>query len=212
MGVSRLFSASILFLTLGISITLSISSPGEEIIDGSAILHEIEGRYMEVTTLSGNFLQVIPLKGMGITRSAKGAFFVQKPLKSRWNYTDPSPQTFITNGSTLFFRRGEEPYRKARMNRILLDIYGVILGNGGLLTEYFTQGRVRKLSNSHYEVELIPAKKFMGEVKRVLLFWDRERQVVEKVVIFSVTGIPNTLSFKNISINPPLPGGYFQPE
>jgi len=56
---------------------------------------------------------------------------------------------------------------------------------------------------------MVPLGKYRNEVKRVVLFWDDEKNMVEKLVIFSVTGTSNTLSFSHLKVNPSLPDGLF---
>jgi len=182
-------------------------------ISGDSLLQRIERRYREISSLSGEFTQVIPLKGMGITRVGKGRFYIMKPWKSRWDYVTPRRQTFITDGKVLYYRRGEESsFRKSSINSLLLGLYGVVLGGGGKVGDFFYSSHVEVTSPSHFAIEMVPSGKYRNEVKRVVLFWNGEKELVEKLVIFSITGTSNSLTFTHMKVNTPLPDRLFMSE
>jgi outer membrane lipoprotein carrier protein len=187
-----------------ITVVSGAGHPEDEVID------EIEGGYDIVSSVSGTFEQVMPLQGMGITREASGLFYIQKPGKSRWEYLDPVKQVFIVDGENLFYKKEkDESYRRSRIDGQLVGIFNVLLGGEGDLRELFTYSRVKIDGKDYAEVELIPQGKFRRDVKRVVLTWNRKSKLIEELTIFSLTGASNTLLFKNVEVNAPIPPSLF---
>lgn len=187
-----------------ITVVTEAGHPEDEVID------EIEEGYDIVSSVSGTFEQVMPLQGMGITREASGLFYIQKPGKSRWEYLDPVKQVFIVDGENLFYKKEkEEGYRRSRIDGQLVGIFNVLLGGEGDFRELFTYSRVKIDGKNYAEVELIPQGKFRRDVKRVVLTWNRKSKLIEELTIFSLTGASNTLSFKNVEVNSPIPPSLF---
>ncbi len=189
---------------INITVVTEAGHPEDEVID------EIEEGYDIVSSVSGTFEQVMPLQGMGITREASGLFYIQKPGKSRWEYLDPVKQVFIVDGENLFYKKEkEEGYRRSRIDGQLVGIFNVLLGGEGDFRELFTYSRVKIDGKNYAEVELIPQGKFRRDVKRVVLTWNRKSKLIEELTIFSLTGASNTLSFKNVEVNSPIPPSLF---
>jgi len=59
----------------------------------------VENYLSNIKTLASNFVQTSPNMG-GISR---GAMYIQKPRKVRWEYTFPTPYTLIINEGDLMF-------------------------------------------------------------------------------------------------------------
>lgn len=189
---------------INITVVTEAGHPEDEVID------EIEEGYDIVSSVSGTFEQVMPLQGMGITREASGLFYIQKPGKSRWEYLDPVKQVFIVDGENLFYKKEkEEGYRRSRIDGQLVGIFNVLLGGEGDFRELFTYSRVKIDGKNYAEVELIPQGKFRRDVKRVVLTWNRKSKLIEELTIFSLTGASNSLSFKNVEVNSPIPPSLF---
>lgn len=187
--------------------------PSDMAVTGKEIIREIQTAYQRIDTLKGNFEQTIPLKGLGVTREAKGLFYVKKPEKTRWDYNSPVQQTYITNKNIYYFRRkGEKGFRRGRMEPRLMEVYNSLLGGGAPFDTLFSTGRVRGENTKVVELELFPAVKDFRSIKRVVLRWNRRAKTVEGMVVFLVTGEINALSFRDMVINENLPDDLFSVE
>ncbi|NIO16808.1 MAG: hypothetical protein GTN70_07390 [Deltaproteobacteria bacterium] len=193
-----------LCLLLSLSL-LYLASPALATSEGSEVIAEIERRYRTVTSISGEFNQVMPLEGMGITREARGVFYIKKPGKSRWEYAEPVRQVFIVNGEFLYFKKEkDESFRETKISAHLIGIYNVLLGGEGNLPELFEFSRVETDGESYAKVELVPLEKLKRDVRRIVLTWNRKSKLVEELTIFSLTGTSNTLSFSRVEVNRPI--------
>lgn len=200
-------------LSIGILLTLCTavyvkgvkgSNPEEEVIA------EIENGYRIVFSVSGSFEQAMPLEGMGITREARGVFYVQKPGKSRWEYAEPVRQVFIVNGENLFFKKEtDDNFRQTRIDSQMVGIFNLLLGGEGNLNELFKYSRVKIDGKGLAEVELVPQGELMREIKRVVLTWNRKSKIIAELTIVYLTGSTNTLSFHDVKVNQRIPSSLF---
>lgn len=67
------------------------------------ILAKVEIRYSEITDLKADFLQESFFLGLGERKSSAGVLAFSKPGKMNWEYKEPEPQHFISDGHTLWF-------------------------------------------------------------------------------------------------------------
>ena len=71
------------------------------------VLSGVEARYAS-SAFSARFDIESTLKAMQVTDTAAGRLMVKYPGKMRWEYEQPDPMLFITNGVTLWMYQPEE--------------------------------------------------------------------------------------------------------
>lgn len=84
-------------------------------------VHKIAGRvdqhYNHVDTLQVDFKELY--RGAGITREESGTLQLKKPGRMRWDYRQPRPKLFLSDGKTAwFYVPGEQQVRKAPMKKL----------------------------------------------------------------------------------------------
>jgi outer membrane lipoprotein carrier protein len=70
---------------------------------GASAASRLEGYLSGVSSWSADFTQTIGDDHGNVTRSAAGHLYLQRPGKFRWDYTDPSEQLVLADGSKLWF-------------------------------------------------------------------------------------------------------------
>lgn len=77
-----------------------------------AIAEKVDQRYNRMQTLQAQFSETY--SGAGMTRHESGTLELKKPGRMRWDYTEPRPKTFLTDGTTAwFYVPGEKQARRA---------------------------------------------------------------------------------------------------
>jgi outer membrane lipoprotein carrier protein len=103
-------SAAILFVVL-VSSVLSAQP------DVHAIADKVDQRYNHIQTLEAQFVETY--SGAGMTRKESGTLELKKPGRMRWDYDQPRPKMFLTDGTTAwFYVPGERQVRRAPVKQI----------------------------------------------------------------------------------------------
>lgn len=71
------------------------------------ILNAVEKRYAS-SAFEARFEIESTLKAMQVTDTASGRLLVQYPGKMRWEYEEPDPMLFVTDGTTLWMYQPQE--------------------------------------------------------------------------------------------------------
>ena len=85
---------SIFFLFISIMIPLSAAA-GE----GRVLLDRF---LTETQTMSANFTQTLKAADGKLLQESAGRFYLQRPGKFRWNYTEPYPQEIVSDGEQVW--------------------------------------------------------------------------------------------------------------
>jgi len=86
-----------LFTIILISLT-ALELPAQDV---HAIAAKVDQRYDHLHTLEASFSETY--SGAGMTRTESGTLLLKKPGMMRWDYDQPHPKLFITDGKTAWF-------------------------------------------------------------------------------------------------------------
>ena len=85
--------------------------------DVHAIADKVDQRYNRMQTLQAQFTEAY--SGAGLKRQESGTLELKKPGRMRWDYANPRPKTFLTDGKTAwFYVPGERQARRAAVKDI----------------------------------------------------------------------------------------------
>ena len=85
--------------------------------DVHAIADKVDQRYNHLQTLEAQFSETY--SGAGMTRTESGTLILKKPGRMRWDYEQPRPKMFLTDGKTAwFYVPGERQVRRAPVKHI----------------------------------------------------------------------------------------------
>ncbi|MGI9104085.1 MAG: outer membrane lipoprotein chaperone LolA [Terriglobales bacterium] len=98
----------------GFFLLLSISAPAQD-------LHKLAGsvdhRYNNLRSLETEFTETY--RGPGVVRTESGTLWLKRPGKMRWDYRQPRPKLFLSDGrSAWFYVPGEQQARKAPIKKL----------------------------------------------------------------------------------------------
>lgn len=85
--------------------------------DVHAIAANVDRRYDHLHSLQAQFTETY--SGAGMTRTESGTLQLKKPGRMRWDYQQPRPKLFITDGNTAwFYVPGERQARRASVKQL----------------------------------------------------------------------------------------------
>ena len=85
--------------------------------DVHVIADKVDQRYNHMQTLEAQFSE--SYSGAGMMRKESGTLLLKKPGRMRWDYDEPRPKMFLTDGSTAwFYVPGEKQVRRAPVKDI----------------------------------------------------------------------------------------------
>jgi outer membrane lipoprotein carrier protein len=81
------------------------------------IAAKVDQHYNHLQTLQADFVETY--RGAGVSRSESGVLWLKRPGKMLWDYRQPQPKVFVTDGkSAWFYIPGERQVRKAAMKKL----------------------------------------------------------------------------------------------
>lgn len=85
--------------------------------DVHALAAKVDQRYDHLHTLEAGFTETYT--GAGISRTESGTLLLKKPGQMRWNYDQPRPKVFVTDGHTAwFYVPGEKQARRTPVKQL----------------------------------------------------------------------------------------------
>jgi outer membrane lipoprotein carrier protein len=105
--------------------------------DVHAVAEKVDQRYNHIQTLQAQFVETY--SGAGMKRSESGTLELKKPGRMRWDYEQPRPKMFLTDGKTAwFYVPGERQVRRAPVKDIddLRSPLRYLLGKAKLEKEF----------------------------------------------------------------------------
>lgn len=85
--------------------------------DVHAIADKVDSRYNHMRTLEAAFTETYT--GAGMTRTESGTLQLKKPGQMRWNYDQPRPKIFVTDGHIAwFYVPGEKQARRTPVKQL----------------------------------------------------------------------------------------------
>ena len=105
--------------------------------DVHAIADKVDQRYNHMQTLEAQFSETY--SGAGMTRTESGTLTLKKPGRMRWDYEQPRPKMFLTDGTTAwFYVPGERQVRRAPVKQLddLRSPLRYLLGKAKLEKEF----------------------------------------------------------------------------
>src|SRR5689334_13818109 len=183
------------FRHIAIILCLSISAfAADTTADAKALLRKIDERYNAMRTLRMDFTE--QLATAGVQKRESGVLELKKPGRMRWDYKQPQPKVFVSDGKTAYFYvPGERQARKAPVKKLddLQSPLRYLLGKSQIAKELDglkLEGNVLSGTPKHLK----------DRVERVELAIDPEG-LIERIVIHEIDGTRTEFAFSNIQEN-----------
>jgi outer membrane lipoprotein carrier protein len=104
-----------------ILVVIALASAGASSLfaqtDVHAIADQVDQRYNHMQTMQAQFTETY--SGAGMKRTESGTLELKKPGRMRWDYSEPRPKMFVTDGTTAwFYVPGERQARRSAVKQI----------------------------------------------------------------------------------------------
>ncbi len=86
-------------------------------IDVHKLAESVDRRYNNLQSLQTQFTE--SYRGAGMVRNESGTLWLKRPGKMRWDYTEPRPKLFLSDGRTAwFYVPGEQQVRRTSVKKL----------------------------------------------------------------------------------------------
>ena len=180
--------------------------------DVQAIADRLDKHYNHIDTLQVNFNETY--RGAGVNRGEAGTLLLKKPGKMRWDYRQPRPKLFLSDGRTAwFYVPGEQQVRKAPVKALddLRSPLRYLLGKTRLEKEFNGLSLAPDVKPSEAgNVVLRGVPRSMGDrINQVLLEITPDSRL-RRIVIEEADGSTTEFQFSDEKINLALADSQFK--
>jgi outer membrane lipoprotein carrier protein len=188
------------------------STPGAAGATVPEIAAKVDQRYNHLQTLQADFTETY--RGAGVSRSESGVLWLKRPGKMLWDYRQPRPKVFVTDGKAAwFYVPGERQARKAPVKKLhdLRSPLRYLLGKTKLEKELAGLSLATDASpEMPGDIVLRGAPKGMEDrISSVVLEVTPEGEIV-RMVVSEVDGSSTEYRFGNRRENHPIADQRFQ--
>ncbi len=116
---------------------LSLIAAASAQLNVHELADKVDQRYNNLQTLETLFTETY--RGAGVTRSESGTLYLKRPGKMRWDYVEPRPKLFVSDGKTAwFYVPGDQQVRRAPVKKLddLRSPIRYLLGKAKLEKEF----------------------------------------------------------------------------
>ena len=180
--------------------------------DVHKLADRLDAHYNHIQTLQVDFAETY--RGAGITRDESGTLLLKKPGKMRWDYQQPRPKLFLTDGKTAwFYVPGEQQVRKAPVKKLddLRSPLRYLLGKTKLEKEFdglSLAPDVKPIDNGNIVLRGVP-KSLADRVTQVLLEITPDSRL-RRILIEEEDGSATEFRFSNEKTNAVLADAKFR--
>ena len=103
--------------TFAVALSLLFATGFAAVVTVPEIAARVDRRYNHLETLQADFTETY--RGVGVLRSESGVLWLKRPGKMLWDYREPRPKVFVTDGKAAwFYVPGERQARKAAVKKL----------------------------------------------------------------------------------------------
>lgn len=172
------------------------------------ICERVDAHYNHLTSLKEHFEETY--QGAGTSRSESGVLWLRRPGKMRWEYEQPRPKLFVSDGKNVwFYVPGEAEAQRASLKKLddLRSPLRYLLGKTKLEKE-FSDLAVTTSPSGQVTLRGFP-KAMSGQVRDVELTINGADQI-EDIRVHETDGSTTEFRFSDIVENVPAPATLFQ--
>ncbi len=201
-----------LFLILALTSGL-LPGPGVAAVGLDEAVQRLETTYSRVADLKAVFEQAAFNRTLGRTVDAKGTLYLKKPGRFRWEYTTPTPQEIVSDGTKLWVYTPQlKQVNVTPAPQALTGPAGSFLQGLSQVREHF---QVRFLNPAQptdadglVVLDLTP-KKPEPLLTRLILAVDPKTGLVRKAVVYDELQNTVAVRFVEVLVNPGLADALF---
>jgi outer membrane lipoprotein carrier protein len=169
------------------------------------VVRGLEAAYGRMTDLKGEFTQTSFNKSLNSTIPAEGAVYLKKGGKLRWEYSEPTRQEIVSDGTTLWvYTPALNQVNTGPAPEALAGPAGSFLAGLGRLREHFEVRFLNPARPTDAEglvvLDLTP-KQPLPTLNRLILSFDPRRWEIRKAVVYDQFENTVTMKFTKVQVN-----------
>jgi outer membrane lipoprotein carrier protein len=187
---------------------------GEARLPIKDVVERVQKRYDGAKDFRARFNQTLTNATFGRKSSSSGEVLLKKPGRMRWNYQQPDPKMYLSDGTTLWLYEPEDKqaFKQDLKSSQLPAALAFLTGQGKLAAEFdiaFAPPKTPYGTPRDYVLTLAP-KTPQAQVKTILFVVDPRTFDVRESVITDQQSNVNDLLFSEIRVNGSIPDATFQ--
>jgi outer membrane lipoprotein carrier protein len=193
-----------------ILLLLALSAFAQNVCD---IARQVDRRYNNLQSMESNFTEIYRGPG-GMNRTESGTLYLKRSGKMRWDYREPRPKLFLSDGRTAwFYVPGEQQARKTSVKKLedLRSPIRYLLGKTKLQKEFAALSLapdVKPLDAADIVLRGVP-KGTEDRIDQVLLEITPDRRI-RRLVIEEADGATTEFRFTDQKENVPIADSRFR--
>jgi outer membrane lipoprotein carrier protein len=178
--------------------------------DVKALVDRVQAFYEQTQDFTADFKQEYTYKAFKRTQTSSGTVTFRKPALMRWEYTKPSPRTFVLAGNRVFAHDPEAKLlTRAALSTNQLSASVTFLWGQGRLADEFSIVKKACAKCTGTQLELTPLVAD-PRFKRILLEVDERTAMVVKSTVIDPDGSENAISFLGLKTNVGIDEAHFR--
>jgi chaperone LolA len=174
------------------------------------LVDRLERTYAAASDLTADFRQTSSITAAGQVQKASGTLAVKRPGKMRWEYSEPEPRLFVTDGKTFWAYSPEEKQVLVQQVEGALGAtpLAFLMGAGNLRKEFQVREVRHAAGGKTALLDLKPLKP-EGTVSRLVLEVDQASSLILQATVFDAVGNTIVLALLNQKLNVGVPDSRF---
>jgi outer membrane lipoprotein carrier protein len=202
------------FALAAAAVAPSPPATGEARLPLKDVVEHVQRRYDGAKDFRARFNQTLTNAAFGRKSSSAGEVLLKKPGRMRWNYQQPDPKMYLSDGTTLWLYEPEDKqaFKQDLKSSQLPAALAFLTGQGKLASEFdivFAPPKTPYGTARDYVLTLSP-KTAQAQVKTILFVVDPKTFDVRESVITDQQGNVNDLLFSEIKVNGGIPDSTFK--
>ena len=192
---------------IGILVVLSacgaVGAAGGPALSAEQVADELQRIYEQTKDFKAAFRQEYQSRALGQKKVSSGFVYVKKPGLMRWDYREPRPKHFVSDGKALYIY--DPDLEQVMVDRSFsgsdLSTAVTFLWGKGKLRQEFSISFAKDADKDpdHYLLELVPHS--LARFKKLWFKVDRKSFRVLETVVEDPGGNTNRIVFSNLSVN-----------
>ncbi len=191
---------------------LSIPLMAQQMSEEQAKKH-ISQAAAKIKTMQCDFVQTKHLKMLNDKMVSKGRMYYQQSDKLRWEYTAPYTYTFVINGTKVMMRNNRRnDVIDVNQNKVFREIARIMMSSvvGNCLNNPKDFKATISTDKDQWIATLTPQRKDLKAMfQTIRLYFDRQKQMVQKVELTEKKGDKTVIELTNAKTNTPINANTF---
>jgi outer membrane lipoprotein carrier protein len=182
-------------------------------LDLKTVVDRMQNRYDHAKDFRARFSQSYSRAAIGRSTVSTGTVAFKKPGRMRWDYEQPEPRMFVSNGQVLWLYEPSEKqaFKQDLKNSQLPAALAFLMGKGKISDEFdvaFAKD-AKDGRPGDYRLSLTP-KQPQSAYKSILFVVDPKEFLVRETVLVDSQGNTNHFIFDDLQVDAKIPDAQFK--